>query len=81
MHNGVFTRLRDVVAFYASRATDPPRWYPGGAFDDLPAAYREYVDMATAPYNRRVGEAPALDDGEIDAVVAFLETLTDEKIP
>jgi len=27
MHNGAFTRLRDVIAFYATRATDPKRWY------------------------------------------------------
>jgi cytochrome c peroxidase len=79
MHNGAFTRLRDVVAFYATRDTDPRRWYRAGAkFDDAPAGYRGHVNAAVAPYdNRRPGDPPALDDAEIDAVVAFLRTLTD----
>jgi cytochrome c peroxidase len=81
MHNGVFTRLRDVVAFYASRSTAPERWYPPGApFDDLPAAYKINVNVDQAPYNRRKGQAPALDDGEIDAIVRFLGTLTDAQL-
>jgi cytochrome c peroxidase len=78
MHNGVFARLRDVVAFYATRSTNPERWYPNGTeFDDLPAPYRDHVNVDKAPYNRRRGQTPALDDGEIDALVAFLGTLTD----
>ncbi len=80
MHNGVFSKLRDAVAFYATRATTPKRWYPSGVvFDDVPEKYREYVNVDSAPYNRHPGEAPALDDREIDAVVAFLETLTDAR--
>lgn len=82
MHNGVFTRLRDVVAFYATRATNPEKWYPGGgAYDDLPEKYWPYVNNSPAPYNRRRGETPALDEGDIDALVAFLETLSDRNIP
>ena len=27
-HNGVFHSLRDAVAFYVTRETDPGRWYP-----------------------------------------------------
>jgi cytochrome c peroxidase len=77
MHNGAFTTLRDVVAFYATRATNPGRWYRGGAYDDLPAKYRDNVNDRVAPYDRRPGDPPALDEGEIDAIVAFLETLTD----
>jgi cytochrome c peroxidase len=77
MHNGAFTSLRDVVAFYATRATSPERWYPGGAYDDLPAKYRANVNDRVAPYDRRPGDPPALDEGEIDAIVAFLGTLTD----
>ena len=78
MHNGAFTRLRDVVAFYATRSTSPGRWYRSGTvFDDMPKPYREYVNVDKAPYNRQEGETPALDDGEIDAIVAFLGTLTD----
>ena len=78
MHNGYFTKLRDVVSFYASRGTNPRRWYPSGVtFDDVPEAYRGYVNVDKAPYNRREGGTPALDDGEIDAIVSFLGTLTD----
>jgi cytochrome c peroxidase len=78
MHNGVFTKLRDVVAFYATRATSPSRWYPAGAkFDDVPARYRENVNKTHLPYNRAEGATPPLDDDDIDALVAFLETLTD----
>jgi cytochrome c peroxidase len=83
MHDGVFTKLRDVVAFYATRATNPERWYaaPGGAYDDLPEKYWPNVNTSPAPYNRRPGEAPALGDADVDALVAFLETLTDRDIP
>jgi len=78
MHNGHFTQLRDAVAFYATRDTDPARWYPGGVpFDDLPPAYRANVNRSEAPYDRNPGDAPRLDDAEIDAIVAFLGTLTD----
>jgi cytochrome c peroxidase len=77
MHNGVFSKLRDVVAFYATRDTNPERWYKSGVFDDIPTQYRGNVNVDKAPYNRRRGGAPALDDHEIDAIVAFLGTLTD----
>lgn len=78
MHNGVFDQLRDAVAFYATRSIEPARWYRDGAlFDDVPAQYRGNVNAQTLPYNRRQGMPPALDDAEIDAIVAFLRTLTD----
>ena len=78
MHNGVFSKLRDVVAFYATRSTNPDLWYPRGAkFDDMPDRYRRNVNTLSFPYNRRLGAPPALDDADIDAIVAFLETLTD----
>jgi cytochrome c peroxidase len=78
MHNGAFTKLRDVVAFYATRSTNPERWYKRGAvFDDVPAKYRANVNVDKAPYNRHQGETPPLDDSDIDAIVAFLTTLTD----
>jgi cytochrome c peroxidase len=78
MHNGSFSSLRDVVAFYATRSVRPERWYGRGPqFDDLPAKYRDNVNVDKAPYNRRRGDAPALDDREIDAIVSFLGTLTD----
>ena len=82
MHNGAFSKLRDVVAFYATRGSKPDLWYPHGAeFDDLPEAYRRNVNTLTVPYNRHEGDPPVLDDEEIDAVVAFLGTLTDGPVP
>ena len=80
MHNGVFRDLREVVAFYATRATNPQRWYKSGVkFEDVPARYRASVNVSSIPYNRREGDTPALDDREIDAIVAFLRTLTDAR--
>jgi cytochrome c peroxidase len=79
MHNGAFSKLRDVVAFYATRSTNPDLWYPHGAkFDDLPDRYRGNVNTLSFPYNRREGDPPAMGDADIDAIVAFLQTLTDE---
>jgi cytochrome c peroxidase len=81
MHNGAFKKLRDVVRFYATRATNPERWYRSGvSFDDTPAPYRGLIDVVSVPYNRALGGPPALDDGQIDAIVAFLGTLTDRKL-
>lgn len=78
MHNGGFSKLRDVVAFYATRSTKPDLWYPHGKkFDDVPDSYRHNVNTHSFPYNRREGDPPPMDDADIDAIVAFLETLTD----
>lgn len=82
-HNGQFTTLREVVEFYVTRDTNPERWYPlnddgsVNKFNDLPPAYRRNVNTSEAPYNRGLGEQPALNADEIDDVVAFLNTLTD----
>ncbi|SFH84212.1 Cytochrome c peroxidase [Collimonas sp. OK307] len=78
MHNGVFSELRDAVAFYATRATKPGDWYKSGVkFDDVPPAYRENVNINSVPYNRREGSKPALSDSDVDDLVTFLKTLTD----
>lgn len=81
-HNGKFSTLRDVVSFYVRRDTNPEEWYPSSAngiekFNDLPPEYRKNVNTTEVPYNRKPGDQPALDSDEIDAVVAFLNTLTD----
>lgn len=78
-HNGVIASLRDAVAIYATRDTDPAHWYPGGRkFNDMPAAYDASVNVKEVPYDRKLGEKPRLDDADIDALVAFLKTLTDK---
>ncbi len=77
-HNGVYKNLRDVVAFYARRAVAPDRIYPPGQkFDDVPPKYRANVNIYAPIYNRREGAPAPLSDEEIDAIVAFLGTLTD----
>jgi cytochrome c peroxidase len=81
-HNGVFHTLRDAVAFYVTRETDPGRWYPRNPdgsvrlYDDLPPQYQANINR-DPPFDRHQGDAPALTDAEIDDVVAFLQTLTD----
>jgi cytochrome c peroxidase len=81
-HNGRVASLEDAVRFYVERDTKPAKWYPRGRdgkpgiFDDLPEAYRENVNREP-PFDRKVGDAPALSDAEIRDVVAFLATLTD----
>lgn len=82
LHNGVFAKLRDVVAFYATRDTDSRRWYGDAPkFNDLPAEHRPNVNTQEAPYDRKPGEKPRLSEKDIDALVAFLETLTDRPRP
>lgn len=80
MHNGVFTSLRDAVRFYATRSTAPADWYgKHPVFDDMPEAMRGNVNIVSTPLNRRVGNTPALSEADIDALVAFLGTLTDKR--
>ena len=76
-------RKREVVAFYVTRETDPTRWYPVSEdgwvdrYNDLPAEYAGNVNTEEPPYDRVEGEEPRLAQDEIEAVVAFLEALTD----
>ncbi|QET05092.1 cytochrome B6 [Cupriavidus pauculus] len=78
MHNGVFTSLRDAVAFYNTRTIDPGKWYADGkVFDDVPAAYRDNINVNSPPMNRKPGMPAALTEADIDDIVAFLRTLTD----
>ena len=82
-HNGRFKTLKEAIGFYVRRDTHPEEWYsrnPDGSvdkFDDLPPQYRSNVNVTEVPYNRGLGDAPALTPEEIDLVVEFLGTLTD----
>ena len=86
-HNGVFKTLKDAITFYVQRDTNPEKFFPVGAdgtvekFNDLPRAYRRNVNTSEAPYNRQLGDTPALTDAEIEDVIAFLGTLTDGYAP
>ena len=79
-HNGAIRSLRDAVAFYATRDTDPAKWYPrsGGkvSWNDLPERYWPNVSHEV-PFAPLPGGKPRLNDREIDDIVAFLGTLTD----
>jgi cytochrome c peroxidase len=82
-HNGVYNNLEDVLHFYVGRDTNPEKFYPRAAngdvekFNDVPWQYRQNIDVVDAPFDRHPGDRPALDDHEIDQVIAFLKTLTD----
>jgi len=81
-HNGSVKSLRDAVAFYATRDTDPARWYSRNAdgsvriYDDLPAGMAPFVDHEV-PFEPRPDGRPRLDERDVDDIVAFLRTLTD----
>ena len=83
-HNGAITTLRDAVAIYATRDTNPKRWYPLTAkgkvdkVNDLPTAYRGNLNVEEVPYDRKPGQRPRLSERDIDDLVAFLKTLTDK---
>ena len=83
-HNGQFVTLRDALHFYVERDTNPEKFYPldaGGRpikFDDLPPEHRANVNTTEVPYDRRAGDVPALGDADIEDVIAFLNTLTDD---
>jgi cytochrome c peroxidase len=68
----------EAVDFYATRDSNPEKWYPTGPdgvvrkFDDLPAKYVENVDMEIPFGGKRV-----LSDADVADLVAFLRTLTD----
>lgn len=75
MHNGVFRDLRTVILFYnkynskkKSRQVNPEtgeRWAPPEVADN--------IDL------EKLQTGPGLDDERIDALVAFLKTLTDKR--
>ena len=66
MHNGVFADLRTVVEFYNTRDSDPARWAAIGA-PEVPDTVGAIVDVGNL----------GLSAAEVDALVAFLATLSD----
>jgi cytochrome c peroxidase len=85
-HNGIFKNLRDVLEFYATRDTNPQRWYPRikagphrgeiDLYNDLPADLRKNVNRE-APFSPDANGKPRLNNQDIDDLIAFLKTLTD----
>lgn len=82
-HNGQIKSLRDAVRFYNTRDTNPELWYPtvrgvAQKFDDLPERFRANIDRQAPLVGQAAGAMPPLTDAEIDDLVAFLNTLTDD---
>ncbi|WP_456387578.1 cytochrome-c peroxidase [Profundibacter sp.] len=75
MHNGIFRDLRTVVLFYNKYNTLEAEWQinpetgKGFGWPEVPKS------LAV----RELTHGPALTNAQIDALVAFLETLTDER--
>jgi cytochrome c peroxidase len=46
-------------------------------YDDLPEKYHSNVDVADAPFDRKFGDKPAMTDGDINDIIAFMKTLDD----
>jgi cytochrome c peroxidase len=82
-HNGIYHQLDDVIHFYVERDLYPEKYYPRSAngkvdiYNDLPVRYRNNIDNIDAPFDRKPGDQPALNDTEIQDLIAFLGTLTD----
>jgi cytochrome c peroxidase len=82
-HNGVFQTLRQVLDFYNFRDTDPQTVYPRGPdgrarkYDDVPARFEANIDVADPPFDRHLGETPAMTAQDESDIIAFLQTLTD----
>jgi cytochrome c peroxidase len=83
-HNGRFHTLKEALQFYVRRDTNPEFWYPQAnsgdidKFDDLPTAARGNIDVIDEPLTRIRGGEPAWNEKEIDDVIAFLQTLSDQ---
>ena len=82
-HNGVFQTLQQVLDFYNFRDTDPEKIYPRAVdgtvqkFDDIPVQYRTNVDVSDPPFDRHLGETPAMTAQDEADIIAFLKTLND----
>lgn len=82
-HNGVFRSLEQVMDFYNFRDTNPEKVFPRDAdgkvrkYDDLPEKYHANVDVADPPFERHLGDTPAMTAQDEADIIAFLKTLTD----
>ncbi len=82
-HNGVFHALQEVLDFYNFRDTNPEKVYPRAAdgsvqkLNDIPAQYHANVDVSDPPFDRHLGDTPAMTSREEADIIAFLQTLND----
>ncbi len=75
MHNGVFKDLRTVILFYNKYVSKSPKRQINPETGE-PFGPPEVADNLAL---EELKSAPALDDKRIDALVAFLKTLTDRR--
>lgn len=75
MHNGVFEDLRTVVLFYNQFNTTDVKRRTNPETDET---FRMPAVPATLAFEE-LTHGPALDDQRVDAIVAFLKTLTDSR--
>jgi cytochrome c peroxidase len=82
-HNGVFHTLQEVMDFYNFRDTNPDKVFPVDAdgkaqkYNDLPPQSHANVDVVDPPFNRHLGDQPAMTAQEEADIIAFLQTLND----
>jgi cytochrome c peroxidase len=82
-HNGVYHTLEQVMDFYNFRNTNPDRIYPRDAsgkvvkYNDIPPQFQTNVDVVDAPFDRKFGDQPAMTEGEMRDIIAFVKTLND----
>lgn len=82
-HNAVYTTLQQVMDFYNLRNTNPEKVYPHDAsgkvlkYNDIPPQYQANMDVLDAPFDRKLGDKPAMTDDEIRDIIAFVKTLDD----
>jgi cytochrome c peroxidase len=85
-HNGAIKSLREALEFYNTRDTNPERWYPQASsvvqkFNDLPPRYHANLDKQGPLDGRAAGSKPPMSEQDIDDLIAFLNTLTDDYTP
>jgi cytochrome c peroxidase len=82
-HNGIYHNLQQVLDFYDFRDVDPAKIYPRGPdgkvekYNDIPARYWANVDIIDPPFDRKLGDKPAMSAADERNIIAFLQTLTD----
>ncbi|MGX9350235.1 cytochrome-c peroxidase [Shimia sp. W99] len=75
MHNGVFTDLRTAVRFYNKYQSKRRKWQVNPETGEPWALPEVFMTLAVG----ELTEGEALSERDIDAIVAFLKTLTDAR--
>ena len=82
-HNARYTTLEEVMDFYNFRDIHPEKIYPKDAagqvlkYNDLPKQYWKNVDTVNPPFDKKLGEKPAMSEQDEKDIVTFLKTLSD----